>query len=440
MMAHKRPRSFDFAVVGAGAAGLAGARLLSGSGASVAIFEARSRVGGRVWTRPLAGGIAELGAEFIHGRDERVFAEAESAGLPILRVADRHVELRGGAWRTLPHVWKRFDRLTRGIARVRRDRSVADYIAARGAALSASDRRLLISLVEGFDAAPIELAGANAISTAGQPPMDAGERAPFRLAGGWGSYLDWMHAQLDPRLCRLLLATAVRRIAWSRRGAHLLTDAGEFRARAVLVTLPVGVLQAPPGAEGSVRFDPDPPRLRRALAGLAMGEVVRLVLRFRDAFWGSADSSLRARRRPEGEPTFFHVPGAEFPTWWTSSPVESSTLTMWAGGRAARSLLGLGRAEILRRALASLASGLGVAPAVVRRNLLGAESHDWSNDPYSKGAYSFARVGGASAGRALAQPFEGTLFFAGEAITTGEAGTVTAALESGRRAARRMLR
>ena len=115
-MAHKRPRSFDFAVVGAGAAGLAGARLLSGSGASVAIFEARSRVGGRVWTRPLAGGIAELGAEFIHGRDERVFSEAESAGLPILRVADRHVELRGGAWKTLPHLWKRFDRLTRGIA------------------------------------------------------------------------------------------------------------------------------------------------------------------------------------------------------------------------------------------------------------------------------------------------------------------------------------
>ena len=189
--------------------------------------------------------------------------------------------------------------------------------------------------------------------------MDAGERAQFRLAGGWGSYLDWMHAQLDPRLCRVLLATAVRRIAWSRRAAHLFTDAGEFRARAVLVTLPVGVLQAPPGAEGSVRFDPDPPRLRRALAGLAMGDVIRLVLRFRNAFWGSADSSRLARRRPEGEPTFFHVPGAEFPTWWTSSPVESSTLTMWAGGRAARSLLGLGRAEILRRALAALRVGAG---------------------------------------------------------------------------------
>ena len=434
-----RPRSFEFAVVGAGAAGLAAARVLTRSGASVAVFEARSRIGGRVWTKPTAGGVVELGAEFIHGRDETVFSEADSAGLPILRVADRHVELRGGAWKSLPDVWKRFDRLTRGIARVRRDRSIADYIAARGPALSASDRRLLISLVEGFDAAPIAIAGANAISTAGEPPMEAGERAPFRLAGGWGSYLAWMHAQLDPRLCRLLLATVVRRIAWSRGAASLGTDAGEFRARAVLVTLPVGVLQAPPGVEGAVRFDPDPPRLRRALSGLAMGDVVRLGLRFREAFWG-AGSSRPARRRPDGEPTFFHVPGAEFPTWWTSSPVVSPTLTVWSAGSAARSLLGLDRAEILRRGMATVARGLGVAPALVRKNLLGAESHDWSGDSFSRGAYSFARVGGASAGRALGQPFEGTLFFAGEAITTGEAGTVTAALESGRRAARRMLR
>ena len=439
-MAHRRPRSFDFAVVGAGAAGLAAARVLTSSGASVALFEARSRVGGRVWARPLAGGVADLGAEFIHGRDRHVFEEAETAGLQVLRIADRHVELRAGVWRPLTHVWRRFDRLTRGIARVRRDRSIAEYIAARGASLSASDRRLLVSMVEGFDAAPIEIAGANAISTAGQPPADPGERAQFRLASGWRGYLDWMHARLDPRLCRVLLATPVRRIAWSSSGARLSTDLGEYRTRSVLVTLPVGVLQAAPGTEGAVQFEPDPPRLRRALAGLAMGDVVRLVLRFREAFWRKSDSSRRVRRRPEGEPTFFHVPDGEFPTWWTSSPVESATLTLWAGGSAARSLLGRGRAEIRRRALRTLASSLGVALPFVRARLLGADSHDWSGDPFSRGAYSFARVGGASAGRALGQPFGDTLFFAGEAVATDSAGTVTAALASGRRAARRMLR
>jgi len=42
--------SFDVIIIGAGAAGLAAARELSGAGKSVAVLEARSRIGGRIWT------------------------------------------------------------------------------------------------------------------------------------------------------------------------------------------------------------------------------------------------------------------------------------------------------------------------------------------------------------------------------------------------------
>ena len=215
----------------------------------------------------------------------------------------------------------------------------------------------------------------------------------------------------------MLLATPVRRIGWSRGRVQLFTGGGEFPSRAVLVTLPVGVLQAGPGEEGPVRFDPDPPRLRRALAGLAMGNVVRIVLRFREPFWrktaargvrGRADVLPRLRCRRSDvvdEPA-----------------LESSTLTMWAAGSAALGLLPEGRSEILRRALARLSAGFSIAPSAVARKLLGADTHDWTWDPFSRGAYSFARVGGESSKRALAQPFDSTLYFAGEAVATGKPG------------------
>jgi monoamine oxidase len=47
----------DIVVIGAGAAGIAAARRLSGCGLSVRILEARQRVGGRAWTLADPAGI-----------------------------------------------------------------------------------------------------------------------------------------------------------------------------------------------------------------------------------------------------------------------------------------------------------------------------------------------------------------------------------------------
>ena len=53
-------------VVGAGLAGLVAADELLRAGAEVVVLEARSRVGGRVWSERLPNGaVVEMGAEFI---------------------------------------------------------------------------------------------------------------------------------------------------------------------------------------------------------------------------------------------------------------------------------------------------------------------------------------------------------------------------------------
>jgi monoamine oxidase len=65
------------------------------------------------------------------------------------------------------------------------------------------------------------------------------------------------------------------------------------------------------------------------------------------------------------------------------------------------------------------------------------QSHDWGRDPLSLGAYSYAPAGAVGASDVLAQPFEDTLYFAGEHTdTTGQWGTVHAAMRSGMRVVR----
>jgi monoamine oxidase len=67
--------------------------------------------------------------------------------------------------------------------------------------------------------------------------------------------------------------------------------------------------------------------------------------------------------------------------------------------------------------------------------------HDWTHDPFSRGAYSYVALGGVAgsggARIALGEPVDDTLFFAGEATSSdNQGGTVNGALESGERAAR----
>src|SRR4051812_28999154 len=58
----------DIIIIGAGAAGLMAAKILSAKGIDVLVLEARDRLGGRIHTvENLFTSKAEAGAEFIHG-------------------------------------------------------------------------------------------------------------------------------------------------------------------------------------------------------------------------------------------------------------------------------------------------------------------------------------------------------------------------------------
>jgi monoamine oxidase len=72
----------DVAVVGAGLAGLTAARRLVAAGHSVAVLEARNRVGGRTLNHPIGSGeVAEAGGEFVGPTQNHIVALAKEVGV-----------------------------------------------------------------------------------------------------------------------------------------------------------------------------------------------------------------------------------------------------------------------------------------------------------------------------------------------------------------------
>ena len=94
---------------------------------------------------------------------------------------------------------------------------------------------------------------------------------------------------------------------------------------------------------------------------------------------------------------------------------------------------------MIDRALDSLSSTFAVKRAEIDRLLDSVHTHDWQADRFSRGAYSYAGVGGEKAHVALAKPVSRTLFFAGEATSGDETGTVAGAISTGKDVAKQIL-
>src|SRR6266478_5356721 len=140
------------------------------------------------------------------------------------------------------------------------------------------------------------------------------------------------------------------------RGGGDRAELPTLTARTALITLPLAVLKA-----GVVRFDPALPAKQRALAGLETGQVFKIVLRFREAFWESPEF-LKERRGPSGAGrgglNFLHAHGIEVPTWWTTLPVRSPVLVGYVGAVAAEQLLAEEPPSRLERSLVALSEVL----------------------------------------------------------------------------------
>jgi len=426
-------RDVDTLIIGAGAAGLAAAAELARAGRSALVLEARDRIGGRVWTlkEPGLAVPVELGAEFIHGRPPATFSLLKRAGIAAIPRAGSGWYVERGRLQHTGEIFAEIRAALRATGAPKQDVSFETFLNRELRQLSERARTFARMRVQGYDAADPARASARMIVEEWTGEDEATTATNSRPRGGYGALLAWLAGSLEGGNVRIQLQTVVRSVTW-RRGA--VEVEGDFRGRPfrtsaarAIVTLPLGVLQLAPSAPGAVRFSPALDQKRQALKGLAPSPVLKVALTFRDAFWEKAG---RGRYR---DAVFFRSPGAAIPSFWTARPARAPLLIAWAGGPKAMRLMGTGAPHIIRQAVTSLKSVFGAGAG---KGLTAAWVHDWQEDPYARGAYSYVTVGGAGARKALAAPLRGTLFFAGEAADfEGEHGTVAGALQSGRRAA-----
>jgi monoamine oxidase len=421
----------DVLIVGAGAAGLAAAADLSRAGLRVRILEARDRTGGRIWTvnDPFTRVPIELGAEFIHGKSDEIFRLLK-------KWREKPENIQGDDWYshggrlTKADLFDSADDVFENMNDCGPDESFASFLARQSADEDA--KRMAWKYVEGFDASRPEEISVHSLVRESEAEEKTGE-GQFRLAGGYRSFLALMRREIDPEFTSLHTNTVVKRMRWGGDQVIITSDGDggrrEWRARAALVTLPLGVLQS-----GDVTFDPPLTAKADALRLLYMGEVVRVTLTFDHPIWlDAAGGDARDMR-------FLFSDDKQFPTWWTHLPEHVAAITGWAPSRCARELTGRSEGVVTGVAVHSLAGILGLSEEWVMRSLSASYTHDWQSDPFSRGAYSWAKVGGADAPGELGSPLNCRLFFAGEATDPhGRLGTVHGAIATGHRAAKEIL-
>ena len=432
----------DVLVLGAGVSGLAAAARVAQAGCSVRVLEARDRVGGRILTR--RGGRwpmpVELGAEFVQGRVRALLTLAQQAGLPI-------VELDGARWQSRSGQLVRADDFAAPVekilsrlphARSNADQSLEQVLASYGADESLAEAAdLTRSWTESYDAADPRRLSLQSLARERRAEREIEGDRVFRLVTGYDGIPRALRARIPPDRGQVHLETVANEVHWEpgavavdARGP-LAAGRGSFRARRLLVALPLAALRAAPGETAALRFAPPLSDKEHALHGLEMGNVVKLVFALQERIW--------ERAFPD-ELGFLFADGEPFRGWWTGYPVYEPVLVAWAGGPAADALSGLSTDERVDRALESLARLLHEPRAAIDRQIVAWDGHDWGADPFAGGAYSYVRVGGMPAQAVLARPVENTLFFAGEATEqAGHQATVHGALFAGERAADEVL-
>lgn len=416
-------------VIGAGASGLMAARELAKHGKRVTILEAKSGAGGRILDiQDSRGATIRLGAEFIHGNLPLSLSLLREARLKYHAVRGQNYQSENGLLRKYSEGEGHWPELLGKMQELEDDMSLSDFL---GRYFSGEEfvqlRASVTRFVEGYDAADPEKVSVCSLRAEWQMEQDE----HYRIEEGYAKLIDFLEDECLQNGCMICYGKVISHFNWSEGFVEAVTVGGEhYAGQKAIITLPVGVLQVKDGGLGSVSFAPPLPVRMNAVRSMGFGAVVKVVLLFETAFWETVAPAAG-----------FIFSDETIPTWWTQSPDHSAVLTGWLAGPKVAGLMSYPEEEVIALGLQSVANIFAGSYPDVRKHFLRGYAYNWANDPFSRGAYTYATLSGPEAPHILADPVEDVLFFSGEATYSGPwVGTVEAALNSGKDAAEKVLR
>lgn len=306
----------DVVIVGAGPSGLMAARTLQAAGRSVAVLEARDRVGGRTWSREIDGAFLEIGGQWVSPDQTELLGLLDELGMstfPRFREGSsvylasdgsRH-EYTGATFPAGERTETEMERVIAALDKLVADIGVEspwDHPLAReldtlqfGEWLrrqtddEAARKNIAIFMAGGMLTKP-----AHAFSTL-QAVLMAASAGSFsnlvdedfildrRVVGGMQSVSETMAAALDEGT--VFLQSPVRSIRWneddsaSHGEAVVLSDRVTVRARRVVVAVP-------PNLYSRISFEPALPWLQQQMhQHTSMGLVIKVHAVYERPFW-----------------------------------------------------------------------------------------------------------------------------------------------------------
>lgn len=404
---------------------MSAAQTLKKWGYRVTILEARSRIGGRVWTsRKWQESPLDMGASWIHGVSGNPIAElAKENGIKTVETDyDNHWiykangdELTNAEYNLFEEYEELIEKIiANAINKYDKDVSLKEVLDAAYTeeAPSAAEQQIVLYLLNTI----IEHEYAADISEFSLFALDEGDEfggEDVIFPQGYDQIIDLLSAGLDIRLNEV-----VTRVDYGSSGVSIQTDTGTYEADRALITVPLGVLQ-----RGEIQFSPTLPNAKQdAINHLGMGLLDKLYLKFPSIFWDKGAGMLG-----------YLGDTGEWAEWlniahYTDEPI----LLGFNAGTFARTVERWSDEQIVESAMNTLRNIYG-------NNIpspLDYQITRWADDPFAWGAYSFLKPGTDSDTLdTLAAPVDGKLFFAGEATSSDYQATVHGAYLSGIRAA-----